>query len=596
MLEFLIAQLKDYRLIAKYIISGSIAAVSQLGMLVFLVERLHIWHILAVVHAFLFSAVIAFCLQKFWTFSDRSMSRAHFQAALYAILLSVALSLNVLFMYVFVDLLHIWYVAAQIVTMGLVTIVTFLSNKYIIFGKNEALFFMDWNMYKFIRRYKIELSIFLLAVFVRLTFFFVCLQGNGGDLILTIQGQDGYFQLSKNLFLGNGFSINSVAPFLPYSYGVPGYPFFLFGLLWLTGSYAATGMIQLLLGATIPIIGIYLTRLIVPSLKGAPLAVGLLLAIAPYQMLFSFIFYTETLFTVIFGVFLLLFFNFLRAPSVRLAVFSGLLLGVATLIKPTVQYLPVLVIAFSFWHFRHSIHKDIILKLCYFLITFVIILTPWLYRNHKTFGSVGLSSQMPFNLHGVLLPSVLAIANHSSFSAEQAKLPIYLDLSLSEMSALSERSISEIANHPGALVQLSILSSITFFTHDGMLTFLQAASINPTSYLQKPALLMFASSPLLFMKTMWGYMHTWMAVVLVARLFWIAMTVFFVIGIYRLWRLRLVTPELLFSLMVVAYFMLTTMINGLAVNARFRMPVEPIIFAVAYAGLVLSYRNIKKRF
>lgn len=99
--EFFVAQLRDYRLIAKYVISGSIAAVSQLGMLVFLVERFHLWHILAVVYAFLFSATIAFCLQKFWTFSDRSLSKAHFQAALYAILLSVALSLNVMFMYFF---------------------------------------------------------------------------------------------------------------------------------------------------------------------------------------------------------------------------------------------------------------------------------------------------------------------------------------------------------------------------------------------------------------------------------------------------------------------------------------------------------------
>lgn len=480
--------------------------------------------------------------------------------------------------------------------MGLVTIVTFLSNKYIIFAKHEALFFMGWPIYKFVKRYKVEFFIFILAVFVRLTFFFVCLHGNGGDLITTIQGQDGYFYLSRNLYLGNGFSINSAPPFLPYSYGVPGYPFFLFGLLWLTGSYAVTGMIQLLLGATIPVIGMYLTRLIVPSFKHAPLVVAVLLAIAPYQTLFSFIFYTETLFTVIFGIFLILFLSFLRNPLARLAIFSGVLLGVATLIKPTVQYLPIIVVAFTLWHFRKNLNKSLLLKLGCFLIAFLLVLTPWLYRNYKTFNMLGLSSQMPFNLHGVLLPSVLAIAYHSSFSSEQAKLPIYLDLSLSEMSALSERSISEIAYHPSALIQLSILSSITFFTHDGMLTFLQAAGVNPASYLQKLALLMLISDPLQFMKTIWGYMHTWMAVVLAARLLWVAVTVFFITGIYKLWRLKLINSELLFALIVVMYFMLTTMINGLAVNARFRMPVEPIIFAVAYAGLMLAYRSIKKRF
>ena len=77
-------------------------------------------------------------------------------------------------------------------------------------------------MQTFLKQHKLELGIFALALVARLVFFFVCLYANGGDVIATVRGQDGYFGLSQNLLLGNGFSINPTAPFLPYSYGVPG--------------------------------------------------------------------------------------------------------------------------------------------------------------------------------------------------------------------------------------------------------------------------------------------------------------------------------------------------------------------------------------
>ena len=596
MFDFLSAQLRDYRLVAKYIVSGGIAAASQLGMLIFLVERFHVGHLAAVVYAFVFSALIAFGLQKFWTFRDRSMSKAHFQVALYLALVLVALLLNVLLMYVFVDIFRLWYVAAQVVTIGLVTIVTFLCNKNIIFSGKGVSFLSESRLAGFVVRHKMECAVFALAVFARLIFFFICLHANGGDLIATIRGQDGYFQLSKNLLLGNGFSIDSAQPFLPYSYGVPGYPFFMYALLWLTGSYAATIMVQLLLGAAIPLIGMYLTRtVLLPSFKRAPLVVGVLLALAPYQVLFSFIFYTETVFTVVFGVFLIVFLNLLKTPSTRLAIVSGLLLGVATLIKPTVEYLPLVAIGFVLWHFRDRLNRALALKMAYFLAVFLVVLSPWLYRNYTTFGIVNLSAQMPFNLYETLLPSVLAIANHSDFATEQKALPLSLDASLSEMSVAAKQAVVAISHHPTALIELSALNAFTFFTHDGMLTFLQAAGVSPSSYLQKPALLLLISAPGQFAGMVWSYMHTDMAAIFFARLFWIAVTIFFFLGLYRLFRAKLFSPELVFLSIIVFYFMLTTMINGLAVNARFRMPVEPIIFAVAYAGLVLTGASVSKR-
>ena len=455
-------------------------------------------------------------------------------------------------------------------------------------------------MLNFFKQHKIEFAIFSLAVITRLIFFFVFLYTNEGNLINTIHGQDGYFELSKNLLLGNGFSINPTPPFFEYSYGVPMYPFFMAFLLWITGSYFLTIMVQILLSALIPVIGMHITRLILPSnlmFGHAPLIVGIPLAIAPYQILLSFSFYTETLFIVVFLVFLILFLNFLKTPSARLAVWAGLFLGLATLTKPTVLYLVIIAPVFALWHLRDNLRKDIWLKLGCFISLFFIVLSPWLYRNYRVFNMINLGSQLPFNLYEVLLPSVLAVENQTSFATEQEKLPLKAaDIFFNTPKSVSEEALAEISRHPVALIKLSMLNSVTFFTHDGMLTFLQNAGVQQDAYLGKPALLMLLNAPLSFAKVVWPYMRTSLAFVFFARLFWITVTIFFGLGLYKLWRLKLFSPQLLFVTIIVFYFMLTTMINGLAVNARFRMPVEPIIFAVAYAGLLLSNQHLKKKF
>ncbi|MEK7607795.1 MAG: GtrA family protein [Patescibacteria group bacterium] len=127
-------------MLLKYAISGGIAALVQIGTLVLLVERASMDHIPAVALAFIVSAFVAFTFQKFWTFRDHSLSRSHFQMTSYLILAVTAFFLTIFFMYLFVEVLYIWYVLAQIVTTGLVAIVTFLINKNIIFNRQSVIF------------------------------------------------------------------------------------------------------------------------------------------------------------------------------------------------------------------------------------------------------------------------------------------------------------------------------------------------------------------------------------------------------------------------------------------------------------------------
>ncbi|MDO8579722.1 MAG: GtrA family protein [bacterium] len=140
MIKLFFSQFSDVKMLIKYGISGGIAALVQIGTLIFLVEQVSMDHISAVALAFIISAFVAFTFQKFWTFRDHSLSRGHFQMVSYLTLVTLAFFLTMFFMYLFVEVFHIWYVLAQIVTIGLVTIVTFLTNKNIIFNRQSVIF------------------------------------------------------------------------------------------------------------------------------------------------------------------------------------------------------------------------------------------------------------------------------------------------------------------------------------------------------------------------------------------------------------------------------------------------------------------------
>jgi 4-amino-4-deoxy-L-arabinose transferase-like glycosyltransferase len=455
-------------------------------------------------------------------------------------------------------------------------------------------------MRRFFREHKIEIVLFILALVLRLIFFLICLEYNNGNIQDTIHGQDGYFEISKNLFEGHGFSASAGPMYPPYSYGVPVYPYFLFWVLLFTGgSYWVTGMLQLILGACIPLLGMKISKMVLPQYQRVAIIVGVLLAISPFQILFSFIFYTETLFTVLFAVFLILYFKFLRNPSIVLAATCGAVLGLSTLTKATVQYIPLIAVVFALYHFKRNINRRLIYQMGVFVVIFLMVLAPWLYRNYSTFGKAVLSTQMPFNIYGVLYPSILAIDNGTSFRVEQDNLNVNggeLMSNLSKSQELAEMAVKEIMKRPVAFVQLGLLSSITFLSHDGMLTFLQAAGIRPHTYLPKPATIMLLESPVEFMKIVVSYAHTSMAFVFLARIFWTCLAVLFLYGLYKAWRTKDMSTELIFSIIVIFYFMGTTMINGLAVNARFRMPIEMVYFSLSVLGASYIVAWIKNKY
>lgn len=119
--------------VIRYIISGGIAAVVDLGALYIFVHWFHLQYLVSVVIAFIIAFVFSFLLQKFMTFREYSKKRIPKEATLYFAVSLINLLFNTSLMYVGVSVLHIQYLVSQFLVNGLIAIGSFFVYKYLIF-------------------------------------------------------------------------------------------------------------------------------------------------------------------------------------------------------------------------------------------------------------------------------------------------------------------------------------------------------------------------------------------------------------------------------------------------------------------------------
>jgi 4-amino-4-deoxy-L-arabinose transferase-like glycosyltransferase len=126
-----------------------------------------------------------------------------------------------------------------------------------------------------------------------------------------------------------------------------------------------------------------------------PAAVGAVLyALDPFVILNTYVLLSEILFLFLIVCALAVFVFRLRATNrgPRLTSFAlfGALLGVATLARPIAQYLPVVLIPY-FWIVFRRHWKAALLRTAVLAGAFVVVLSPWLARNHRLFGEASLT-------------------------------------------------------------------------------------------------------------------------------------------------------------------------------------------------------------
>lgn len=107
---------------------GFISAIGHYGLLIVLVQSLDVAPVPASAAGALLGAGINYSLNYRFTF--RSAKRHRDAVLKFAVVASVGLILNTIFMWLGVELLGFHYLISQIVTTGLVLIWSFLGNRY----------------------------------------------------------------------------------------------------------------------------------------------------------------------------------------------------------------------------------------------------------------------------------------------------------------------------------------------------------------------------------------------------------------------------------------------------------------------------------
>lgn len=118
----------DKLMLVRYGISGGTGVGANAVTLYVATEFFGVWYLLSAVIAYIVGLVISFTLQKLWTFRKRSGS-TRLQFTTYTVLSIVNLVLNLLLLYVAVELLGLWYFGSQLCILAFIAFLSFLFNR-----------------------------------------------------------------------------------------------------------------------------------------------------------------------------------------------------------------------------------------------------------------------------------------------------------------------------------------------------------------------------------------------------------------------------------------------------------------------------------
>jgi 4-amino-4-deoxy-L-arabinose transferase-like glycosyltransferase len=220
---------------------------------------------------------------------------------------------------------------------------------------------------------RVALWIFSVAFLLRLGFALTV-----PDQRLLIGDQFDYASIADNLAAGGGFAVH---PGIPTPDRAPFYPLVMAAVYKTWGSsHRAVLFLQAVLGAATCLLLLWLLREVVQDEKAAQLGAWLL-AFHPVTIVYCGRLLTETLFTFLTLLSMLLLARHLLRGRPWEAIMAGLVMGLATLTRPGSLFMPWLALGLMLLYGS----KRAIAWLGYAAV-FYLLLVPWLNRNQELFG------------------------------------------------------------------------------------------------------------------------------------------------------------------------------------------------------------------
>ncbi len=396
----------------------------------------------------------------------------------------------------------------------------------------------------------------------------------------------GYVLLAENMRAHGVFSVATSAPFYPESFRAPGYPAFLALIFSIVGvSYAAL-FVHALIVSSAPMLLYLLVR---PFHERAAFWASILFACEPVRLYLSASFLSDAFFTVVFLASLLCLMH--TSHSYRAVLASGILLGIAILVRPIAIFLPLVYSAYLLAMGTFS--RTSIIAASLLCTSSLLVIGPWMYRNHITFDSWSISSVGAANLMLYNAPEFLkwhsdekSEALLDSFRNEQAALPREEALSLTRNSVFTETFREIIRGKELSYTFFHLVKTIPFFVTDGLRDTIRLFGVDVGAIPNISTALMRLDFPLLVTYVMGGGLAV--TLFLVGTGFWGVVTLLFGFETMRS-IMRREWSSLLFLSALVVYFALLT---GPVSNARYRVPIEGFLLFVAVMAAIWWYDRV----
>lgn len=113
----------------RFICAGLVGFATYYALLYLLTEYVGWWYLTSAMTALIVNYSVTFYLQKVLTFGDRTTHVLGRQIGAYVLMVSCFYAFNSIALYVLVDWMGMWYMAAQIVISAFLTIVSYLISK-----------------------------------------------------------------------------------------------------------------------------------------------------------------------------------------------------------------------------------------------------------------------------------------------------------------------------------------------------------------------------------------------------------------------------------------------------------------------------------
>ncbi len=126
---------KLFKEFIKFGIVGGIGTLINIGILYFFTEKFGIHYLISAIFSFIIAMTSNFILNKIWTFKENVREKIGKKYLQFSLVSIAALLVNLLFLYIFTDVLGIYYIISQILAIGISLIINFVGNKRWTFSK-----------------------------------------------------------------------------------------------------------------------------------------------------------------------------------------------------------------------------------------------------------------------------------------------------------------------------------------------------------------------------------------------------------------------------------------------------------------------------